>query len=257
MIDTGLQGTNGRDALAALAWLVEAGVDVLVDAEPRNWLAVADEPQVTERTEAQPAPISPAIIGGAEPIAARADTLEALRAAVEAFEGCPLKAAAKRTVFADGEPTSGVMLIGEAPGAEEDRVGRPFVGEAGRLLDRMLAAIGRDRTSAYISNTLFWRPPGNRTPSPQEIETCLPFVLRHIELVRPRAILALGGTAAKTLLNSADGINKLRGRWHEIRVGECVVPVMPTFHPAYLLRQPAHKALAWADLLAFKTRIDA
>jgi len=159
-------------------------------------------------------------------------------------------------VFSDGNPQSDLMLIGEAPGRDEDEQGLPFVGRSGKLLDRMLSAIGRDRTNVYIANVLFWRPPANRTPNPEEVAPTLPFVLRHIALVRPKAIVILGGVAAKTLVDGTAGIIRTRGRWQNVAVpGLGPVPAMPTFHPAYLLRQPAHKRLVWYDLLNVRKRL--
>ncbi|MCH8685618.1 uracil-DNA glycosylase [Pedomonas mirosovicensis] len=189
-------------------------------------------------------------------LAEGAKTLDELIAAIEGFEGSPVKATANRTVIFDGNPDSGVMIIGEAPGAEEDRQGKPFVGAAGRLLDQMLAAIGLDRDHAYITNVFFWRPPGNRTPTPQEIALCQPFVRRHVELVRPKAILAMGGTSAKSLFDTDTGITRLRGQWKDVAYGTVTVPTLASFHPAYLLRQPAQKRLSWEDLLAFKARVE-
>lgn len=208
------------------------------------------------RTSMAPASVSvSAAAEKAARLAAAANTLEELFAAIEAFDGCPVKATANRTVICDGNPESGVMLIGEAPGAEEDRQGKPFVGAAGQLLDRMLAAIGLDRQTAYITNVFFWRPPGNRTPTPQEVALCQPFVRRHVELVRPKAILALGAVSAKALFETETGITRLRGQWKELTFGTVTVPVLASFHPAYLLRQPAQKRLSWEDLLAFRDRI--
>ena len=194
--------------------------------------------------------------------AAAAATLPDLRAAVEAFEGCALKETATHTVFADGADGARAMFIGEAPGADEDRIGRPFVGVSGQLLDRMLAAIGLSRSlNAYITNILFWRPPGNREPSSEEIALCLPFVMRHIELVRPKVLVFLGGPSAKTLLGRAEGITRLRGKWQEFRTqgmlerGEPPIAAMAMFHPAYLLRTPGAKREAWRDLMALKARL--
>jgi uracil-DNA glycosylase len=193
----------------------------------------------------------------AEAAASACETIAQLRAALERFEGCALKTTATHLVFADGNPEAPLMLIGEAPGREEDLKGLPFVGRSGQLLDRMLAAIGRDRQSAYISNILFWRPPANRTPTTEEMAACMPFVLRHIALARPKVLVALGGVAAKQLLNTADGIMRLRGRWQSLTLPDGhKIPLMPSFHPAYLLRQPAHKRLAWRDLLAVKLFLD-
>lgn len=221
---------------------------------------MAERTPVPPRTEARTS-MAPASISVSEAaqdaarLAAGAKTLEELLAAIENFEGCPVKATANRTVIFDGNPDSRVMLIGEAPGAEEDRQGKPFVGAAGHLLDRMLAAIGLDREHVYISNVFFWRPPGNRTPTPQEIAVCQPFVRRHVELVRPKALLALGGVSAKALFETEAGITRLRGQWKDLQFGEVSVPTLASFHPAYLLRQPAQKRLSWEDLLAFKDRI--
>ena len=187
---------------------------------------------------------------------AAATTLEELKAALEAFDGCGLKHTATNTVFADGVATGGIMLIGEAPGRDEDRVGKPFVGRAGQLLDKMLASIALDRqTNAYITNVINWRPPDNRDPTPEEAAACLPFLRRHIELARPRVMILLGAVAARHVVGVNEGIMKLRGRWLEYRVGDRMVPLMPTLHPAYLLRQPAHKKLAWRDLQAVAAKI--
>ncbi|WP_296745441.1 uracil-DNA glycosylase family protein [Mesorhizobium sp.] len=194
----------------------------------------------------------------ARQLAASAATLDELRQHMAAFEGCNLKFTAKNLVFADGNPKADLMLVGEAPGRDEDLEGLPFVGRSGRLLDRMLAAIGLDRSSAYIANVIPWRPPGNRTPTPHETEICRPFIERQIELVNPKVLVNLGGPSAKTLLNTTDGILRLRGNWrvHTTAAGT-VIPAMPTLHPAYLLRTPAHKKLAWRDFLEVKAKLRA
>ena len=194
----------------------------------------------------------------ARKMAASASTLEELRRHMAAFDGCNLKFTAKNLVFADGNPNADLMLVGEAPGRDEDLEGLPFVGRSGRLLDRMLAAIGRDRTSAYIANVIPWRPPGNRTPTPHETEICRPFIERQIELVNPKVLVNLGGPSAKTLLNTTEGILRLRGNWraHTTASGTAI-PAMPTLHPAYLLRTPAHKKLAWRDFLEVKAKLRA
>jgi DNA polymerase len=188
-------------------------------------------------------------------LARGATTLPDLKAALERFEGCALKKTATNTVFADGNPDSRILFIGEAPGRDEDRQGLPFVGRAGKLLDKMLAAIGLDRGTAYITNVLNWRPPDNREPSPEEAAMALPFLRRHIELVDPLVMILLGGTAVRHVMGRTDGIMKTRGRWLEYNVSGRMVALMPTLHPAYLLRQPAHKKLAWRDLQAIERRI--
>ncbi|TPN76071.1 uracil-DNA glycosylase [Mesorhizobium sp. CU2] len=192
----------------------------------------------------------------ARQLAASAATLDELRQHMAAFDGCNLKFTAKNLVFADGNPNADLMLVGEAPGRDEDLEGLPFVGRSGRLLDRMLAAIGLDRSSAYIANIIPWRPPGNRTPTPHETEICRPFIERQIELVNPKVLVNLGGPSAKTLLNTTEGILRLRGNWrvHTTASGTAI-PAMPTLHPAYLLRTPAHKKLAWRDFLEVKAKL--
>jgi DNA polymerase len=193
----------------------------------------------------------------ARELAAAAKTLDELKDAIAKFEGLSLKATATNLVFADGNPESRLMLIGEAPGAEEDRRGLPFVGASGQLLDRMLAAIGHDRTNCYITNIVNWRPPGNRKPSPGEMTLCLPFIERHIALINPALIVLLGDTAAKTLTNRTEGITRLRGKWFAwARAdGAGTIPVLPTFHPAFLLRSPGQKREAWMDLLTAKRKL--
>jgi DNA polymerase len=192
-------------------------------------------------------------------LAAASVSIPDLVAAIEAYDGCGLKRTATRTVVYDGSPEARLMLIGEAPGAEEDRQGKPFVGAAGRLLDRMLLAVGLDRAGVYITNTIFWRPPGNRTPTPEEVGQCLPFVERQIALVAPKVLVFLGASAAKALLGRSEGITRLRGRWLAYQGPGLPAPVdaIATFHPAYLLRQPSHKRESWRDLLAIRARLDA
>lgn len=201
---------------------------------------------------AQP-PVAPPTSSSADTarLAASARTLEELRTIVSNFEGCPLKALATHTVFSDGNPQANVMFVGEAPGADEDAKGLPFVGISGQLLDRMMKAIGLDRTSAYIGNIVPWRPPGNRQPSPAEISLCLPFIQRQIELAKPEILVLVGGTAVKSLLGRNDGITKLRGQWYPYQTQGLGTPIkaMATFHPAYLLRSPGQKREAWRDLL--------
>lgn len=278
---------NDRDTLAdILAFHVEAGVDVALGEEPmdrftesaaersaaagRAALAPSAESAPTPRpaasVQATPRPATPALAGEAPPppdlaaveareAAMSAPTLEALETLLEKFDGCPLKHTATRLVFADGNPQARLMLVGEAPGRDEDIEGKPFVGRSGKLLDRMLAAIGIDRTTAYIANVVPWRPPGNRTPTPQETAICLPFIRRQIELANPDVLVCLGGPSAQTLLGIRDGITKARGRWMEYDTGSRVIPALATFHPAYLLRSPLGKRMAWRDMLAIEARL--
>jgi DNA polymerase len=186
-----------------------------------------------------------------------AKTLDELRAILDRFEGCGLRATATQLVFADGNPKARLMFVGEAPGAEEDVQGLPFVGRSGRLLDRMIAAIGLDRSSVYIANIVPWRPPGNRTPTPQEAAICLPFLLRQIELVDPDILVCLGGPSGQTLLGFKDGIRRMRGKWFSFHTGTREIRAMATFHPAYLLRSPLEKRFAWRDFLAIKKALSA
>jgi DNA polymerase len=199
------------------------------------------------------APPSPdAAIMAAREAARRASSLDELRGMLEGFDGCGLRFTAKRLVFADGNPRAKVMFVGEAPGREEDLEGLPFVGRSGQLLDRMMAAIGLDRTGAYIANVIPWRPPGNRTPTPQESQICLPFIQRQIELADPAILVCLGGPAAQALLGIREGIRKSRGRWHAYHTGSREIRAIASFHPAYLLRTPLEKRFAWRDFLAIQ-----
>lgn len=252
------------ELLATLAWLVDAGADEAVREEPVDRFSIPvpkpaqNVPAASTQSAAEKprsAPVQNDGIAAATEIAARCQTLPELKAAIESFEGCALKAFASHTVFADGVPDNGVMCIGEAPGQEEDRQGLPFVGRAGKLLDKMLAAIGLDRTGVYIINVLPWRPPDNRNPDPTEVAKCIPFLRRHIELARPRILILLGAVSVRNVMGTADGIMRLRGRWLEYYVGGEMIPVMPTLHPAYLLRRPIDKRLAWQDLQAIESRI--
>ncbi|HTI01311.1 MAG TPA: uracil-DNA glycosylase [Acidisoma sp.] len=190
-------------------------------------------------------------------LAATAGTLAELRAAIAGFEGCALRDTATNLVFSDGNPEARIMLVGEAPGADEDRAGLPFVGASGQLLDRMLGSIGLDRSRVLITNILPWRPPGNRTPTENEIATCLPFVMRHIALVAPDILVLLGATAVRALTGQTQGIRRVRGRWQALAIPGLAAPLpcLPTYHPAYLLRTPLAKREAWADLLALRERL--
>jgi DNA polymerase len=254
------------DRSALLRWYIAMGADEAIGAEPNDRFA-APAPAVGAFTPAPPRPrLDPIPIAIPEaglvavPAAAAARTLEELGAAVAAFEGCALKRTATNTVFADGTAPAPLMIIGEAPGAEEDRLGLPFVGRSGQLLDRMLAAIGCDRKrNAYITNVLFWRPPGNRKPTSEETAACLPFVWRHIALVAPRVVMLCGGTATAALLAQQDGITRLRGRWFPLTVPglDRTVPAIATYHPSFLLRSPARKGEAWRDLLSVQSKLEA
>jgi DNA polymerase len=268
---------------AILRWYADMGVDLAIEGEPRDRFAdcaaerAAAPARPTPMSEgARQAPSMPRLAQGparvADPAAAlsqeaaaksareaaqAATSLEELRAALDAFEGCALKRTASRTVFADGDPASRIMLIGEAPGAEEDREGLPFAGRTGQILNRMLAAIGLERSGVYIANTVPWRPPGNRAPSQQETAICLPFITRQIELVNPQVIVCLGAASAQTLLN-VNGILRARGQWRDYMLPSgATIPAMPTLHPAYVMRSPASKRLVWADLRQIRRALDA
>ncbi|MGB3899846.1 MAG: uracil-DNA glycosylase [Mesorhizobium sp.] len=270
-----------------LSFYADAGVDEALSEEPidRFAQAAATRPERaqpvpssdndagqnpgTRRPEREsakaaprPVPATPAAIpdeaqaGLARELATKASNLDELREAVASFEGCNLKSTAKNTVFSDGNPQARLMLVGEAPGRDEDIEGRPFVGRSGQLLDKMLAAIGLDRNSVYIANVIPWRPPGNRTPTPHETQICRPFIERQIELVNPAVLVHLGGASAKTLLDTSEGILRLRGQWRSYATASgAVIPAMPTLHPAYLLRTPNHKKLAWRDFLEVKMKL--
>jgi uracil-DNA glycosylase family 4 len=249
-----------------LAFYLEAGVDCALVEVPVNRLSDPDIiPKPSEAARPGPVMAAPAAVAvprldaapapeaailSAREAARTAPTLEVLRDLLEKFEGCALKSTATRLVFADGNPQARIMFVGEAPGREEDIEGLPFVGRSGKLLDRMIAAIGLDRTSAYIANVIPWRPPGNRTPTPQETQICLPFIQRQIELVNPDVLVTLGNPSTQTLLSTREGIMKTRGRWFDYDTGTRVIRAIATFHPAYLLRSPSYKRLAWQDLRA-------
>jgi DNA polymerase len=261
--------TLSVDPLAALRWLVEAGADEAIGEEPVDRYALSARPVAAKPApvpaprvmrpapSTAPLPTPAAAVQSARALAAAARSVPELAEALAAFDGCPLKRTATNLVFADGNPEARIMLIGEAPGADEDRLGKPFVGASGQLLDRMLAGIGLDRRSAYITNIIFWRPPGNRPPTAAEVAACLPFVERHIELVMPELLVLLGAPSTQTLLARSDGISRLRGRWFSYQTAGMAnpVPAMPTYHPAYLLRQPAQKRAAWRDWLTILVRL--
>ncbi len=269
-----------REALAALAWQVENGADEALEAVPVNRLANPAPPPAASKPSRRPSQQFSDVRTSAPPVwTAQADSLsapaegladarasaqaakdiEALHQAIRAFDGCALKASATNTVIGRGNPAAKLILIGEAPGANEDRQGKPFVGEAGRLLDEMLRWIGLDESNVYITNVLFWRPPGNRNPTDSELALCRPFVDRQIELMAPDLLMFLGGIAAKSMLHESRGILKLRGHWYDYQAteGGRVIPALATLHPAYLLRQPAQKRFAWRDFLKFNQAITA
>lgn len=253
-----------NNAAETLRWWIRAGVSDALDEAPHDRfaesVAAKDRPgpaPAREPSRAPPDADSSARSGNApgaaetsaHALAEAALDLEALRAAMAGFEGCTLKRTATQLVFADGVPGSRVMFVGEAPGGDEDRMGRPFVGRAGQLLDRMLAAIGLDRRHVYIANVVPWRPPGNRTPTAQETQACLPFIRRQIDLADPEILVCLGGSAVQTLLGVSGGITRARGAWFDYqRDSAPPIRALAMFHPAYLLRQPAQKRLAWADM---------
>ena len=254
------------DLLFALKWQMEMGIDCALSDSATGLYAAEAAPPVPSASSAPP-PLMLAEPVASPPIAEPAavapqianslsglQSLSDLRAALEAFDGCALKKTASNLVFADGNPAADIMLIGEAPGRDEDRMGLPFVGAAGQLLDRMLKSVGMNRQDVYITNILPWRPPGNRTPSAEETRLLWPFLRRHIQLKAPKVIFALGGSSAKLLLDSQTGILKLRGQMTKIdfsdaRDGSLMLPVLPSLHPAYLLRAPNMKRQAFSDLL--------
>jgi len=256
--------------VAALRLQMDWGADEALDDAPADRLAATAAPTVTARPAMVVArPAAPTIAfrpaAGQPPAAARAETLAAacttldqLRDAIAAFDGSPLRETATNLVFADGTHDAGLVFVGEAPGAEEDRLGKPFVGTSGQFLDRMLASIGLARATDFaITNILPWRPPGNRTPTDAEMQLFVPFVRRHIALSRPKHVVLLGGVAAKTLLGAKEGITRLRGRWHDLPIeGLGTVPALATLHPAYLLRTPIAKRDAWSDLLLLRRTLD-
>ena len=264
-----------RDELvAALQWQIDVGADEAIGDQPVDRFAAAAQKTAAMATPsaAKPPPAKPtatalvpqdAVAASARSMAGSAADLVALRDSLAAFDGCSLKTTATNLVFGVGQSKADVMLIGEAPGRDEDRQGVPFVGVSGQLLDVMLGYVGLSRDeNVYITNILPWRPPGNRQPTDAEIAACLPFLARHIALVAPRILVFLGGTAAKTLLGRSEGITRLRGQWYEYaspaleNIGIETIPAMATLHPAYLLRQPAQKRAAWKDLLSVRQRLD-
>jgi uracil-DNA glycosylase len=278
-----MSSTASPERRAWLDWYRLMGADAVIGAHPVDRLTpapVAGDGRRTAAGTGQPAPPPVAVgVAGLPPrrapapahllqsagtaaasareIAAACKDLAALEAAARDFDGCALRETALHCCFADGGPDAEVMLIGEAPGAEEDRLGKPFVGQSGKLLDKMLATIGLQRSSVYITNVIYWRPPGNRSPTQVEIAACQPFLERQIELLKPKIIVFLGGIAARGLLGVKEGVTKLRGRLFVYTPADGTrIPAMVTFHPAFLLRQPGQKRLAWRDLLNLKQRLE-
>ncbi len=272
-----------EQALSVLNWLVEAGADEALTEIPTDWTAYSPPagPSAAETVPdapSRPSRIPPPVQNAASTPAAKPSTtagptedfvqtarqaaraatnLDELRLAMDRFDQCPLKSTAHQLVFADGNPAARIMLVGEAPGRDEDRVGKPFVGRSGQLLDKMLGAIGLDRTNVYIGNCVPWRPPGNRKPTDAEKAMCLPFIERQIELVSPALLVFVGATPTQTLLGTTEGITRLRGRWQTYKtVGGDEIAAMPILHPAFLLRAPARKRETWADLLTIKARLN-
>jgi DNA polymerase len=267
-----------EDLESLLRWYVDQGIDEAIGEDAIDRFAAPPPPaaalplvqKASAPTPIRPAPPAPAaVLRGPVPIespqlvedarvlARRCNSIQELEEAVRAFEGCALKRTAKNTVFADGVAGSPVMVVGEAPGADEDRLGKPFVGVSGQLMDRMFEAIGMSRErDLYITNILFWRPPGNRTPTLAEQAICMAFTRRHIELARPKVLVLAGGTAAKSVLDTTEGIMRLRGKWTSLGLDDgSTVPTLPTFHPAYLLRTPASKRQSWSDLLSLDRKL--
>jgi uracil-DNA glycosylase family 4 len=262
-VEAGVDTPLGDEAIDRFADHSTAAANSATDASDGTRSGSADKaargaltPSFMRHADTGPVPAAPdAATLAAREAARSAASLDDLRAILEHFDGCALKATATQLVFADGNPQARVMFVGEAPGRDEDLEGLPFVGRSGKLLNRMMAAIGLDRTKAYIANIVPWRPPGNRTPTPQESQICLPFILRQIELADPDILVCLGGPSAQTLLGIKDGIRKARGRWHSYHTGTRDIRALATFHPAYLLRSPLEKRLAWRDFLAIKAAL--
>ncbi|MBL6933541.1 MAG: uracil-DNA glycosylase [Rhodospirillales bacterium] len=284
---------NEENIRELMRWYLDAGVDETISDAPVDRFTAAEqsavfasqaEPDAAKASQAVPDAAKPspgksdkagkpqdqkprqdntlpqgaeAAIHTAVSLASAANSVEELRSALESFDGCPLRKTATNLVFVDGNPAAKILFVGEGPGADEDLQGLPFVGPGGQLLDRMLASIGLDRQSVLISNTVFWRPPGNRTPTTAEIAICMPFVERLIDVVDPDILIALGGAAAKTLLAQSQGIGRLRGKWFPYSSPRLPRPIdaMAMFHPAYLLRSPGQKREAWRDMLMLKQKL--
>ncbi|MCP4934474.1 MAG: uracil-DNA glycosylase [bacterium] len=286
------KATDHKQLATILQWYYMSGVDVIIADQPTDWFEISKHPaapasiarqapsnpprassptvpkrevpakgaktapKIARANHSLAAPKTELAVLEARELSAKANTIEELQTALRQFDGCSLRNMAKNTCFADGNPRSSLMLIGDAPGRDEDLAGRPFVGRDGQLLDKMLQAAKLCRhKDVWITNTVFWRPPGNRTPTQAETDICRPFLERQIELIKPQIIVALGGTSAKTLLRTRSGIMRLRGKWVELDINGESYQLLPILHPSYLLRTPAAKKLAWQDLLMIKEKL--
>jgi len=272
-MESSSENRGRQDALSLLQWYIASGVDETIADSPLDWFSQSKDAassaaprqggDTADRVTSRPRPRTTDPTASAEQIARQAaaraaacDSREELLDAIRNFDGCNLKKTAAHTVFADGNPDSDIMIIGDAPGVDDDRQGRPFAGESGQLLDRMFKAIDLEREkNLYITHLLPWRPPGNRKPTLEEITICRPFIERHIELFNPKLIILLGGTAAGSLLRTADGIPRLRGKWKTYDLKDASLPARPLYHPSYLLQQPKYKKETWHDLLEIKAKI--
>jgi len=272
-MESSSENRGRQDALSLLQWYIASGVDETIADSPLDWFSQSKDAassaaprqggDTADRATSRPRPRTTDPTASAEQIARQAaaqaavcDSREELLDAIRNFDGCNLKKTAAHTVFADGNPDSDIMVIGDAPGVDDDRQGKPFAGESGQLLDRMFKAIDLEREkNLYITHLLPWRPPGNRKPTLEEITICRPFIERHIELFNPKLIILLGGTAAGSLLRTADGIPRLRGKWKTYDLKDASLPVRPLYHPSYLLQQPKYKKETWHDLLEIKAKI--
>jgi uracil-DNA glycosylase family 4 len=254
-----MTATERQAVQALLDWYEAMGADEAIGDAPVDRFAsvVEQAPDPAPPTGAPRVAVAAPKSGPSAEAAGSAATLGELEALVARFEGCALKRTAKTLCFARGCDGARLMLIGEAPGRDEDLQGKPFVGRAGKLLDRMLDAIGLSEDQVYITNTVYWRPPGNRTPTPEEVEACAPFLARQIELNAPDVLVLLGNAAAKNILHVTEGIMRLRGKWLIYRSGDREIPALATLHPAYLLRNPEAKRLVWRDLLSLKEKLEA
>ena len=244
--------TSIKNTLNLLNLYKESGVDELISSRPKN-RTVRKKDYVSKKMqksdEMNSAKVSEEI--NLEGI----NTLKELKHNMSTFQGCQLYKSATNMVFSDGNPKSKIMLIGEAPGHDEDLQAKPFVGRSGKLLDKMLEAIDLNREKVYIANIIPWRPPANRRPTEDEINSCLPFILKHIEIIKPSALMLLGSTAAFAILRNKEGISKIRGKWVDLKINQMTIPTIPTFHPAFLLRQPGQKKHVWTDLQSLRDKI--